>query len=63
MEPRVETKNPARQVDLHSSVAILLRKFVGDRKRGFLFASRSGKPISLTKVLRRRLHPVLKDLG
>ena len=63
MEPRVKTKKSARQVDLHPSVALLLREFVGDRKRGFLFASRNGKPLSLSNVLKRHLHPALKELG
>jgi integrase len=63
MERRVKTKKAAREVDLHPSVAELLREFVGDRKRGFLFASRNGKPLSSSNVLRRHLHPALKELG
>lgn len=63
MEPRVKTKNAVREVDLHPSVAALLKEFVGERKQGFLFASRNGKPLGSSNVLRRHLHPALKKLG
>lgn len=63
IEPRVKTRSAVREVDLHPSVAALLREFVGERKKGFLFASRNGKPLSASNVLRRHLHPALKQLG
>ena len=50
-------------VDLHPDVAGLLKAFTGDRKSGFLFASRNGKPLSSSNVVRRHLHPALKELG
>jgi len=56
-------KNATREVDLHSSIASLLRVFVGDRKTGFLFQSRSGKPLSLSNIFKHHLHPALKALG
>ncbi len=51
------------QVDIHSSVAELLREFVGERKSGFLFQSRKGKPLSSSNIVKRHLHPALEELG
>lgn len=63
VEQRVKTASAARQVDLHPSIAKLLRAFVGERKKGFLFQSRNGKPLSSSNIIRRHLHPALKALG
>lgn len=63
VETRLKTKNAAREVDLHSGVAAMLREFVGDRKSGFLFQSKRGKPLSSSNVVKRHLHPALKALG
>jgi integrase len=63
VENRVKTKNAVRKVDLHSSIAALLLEFVGDRRSGFLFRSRKGKPLSSSNILKRHLHPALKALG
>lgn len=62
IEDRVKTKNSLRNLDLPSSVAALLREFVGERKSGFLFQSRKGKPLS-SSIVKRHLHPALKELG
>ena len=58
-----KTKNAYRQVDLCSSLADLLKVFVGDRKSGLLFTNRTGKPLSQTNLLRRSLHPILAELS
>jgi integrase len=63
VKERLKTMNAVREVDLHPDVAALLRAFVGDRKSGFLFASRTGKPLSSSNIIRRHLHPALKQLG
>jgi integrase len=63
VEDRLKNDNAARQIDLHPAVAELLRRYVGDRKSGFLFQSREGKPISSSNIIRRHLHPALKALG
>jgi len=62
VENRLKNDNAERQIDLYSSIADLLTRFIGDRKSGFLFQSR-GKPISSSNVLRRHLHPALKALN
>src|SRR5260370_28635964 len=59
----LKTDESRREIDLHSSVAALLRKFIGDRKSGLLFCSRTGKPLSQSNILRRWLHPILKQLN
>jgi integrase len=51
-----------RDVDLHPAIAGLLKAYVGERKSGFLFSSRNGKPVSSSNVIRRHLHPALKKL-
>ena len=50
-------------MDLHPKVAAILRDFIGDRKEGLLFRSKTGKPLSRSNVLRRPLHPVLAKLN
>jgi integrase len=52
-----------REVDLHSSIAAMLKEFIGGRAAGLLFASRTGKQLSQTNIRRRSLHPILEDLG
>jgi integrase len=59
----LKTEDGKREIDLHSSVAALLREFIGDRKSGLLFCTRTGKPLSQSNILRRWLHPILKQLN
>jgi integrase len=57
-----KTKNAYRQVDLCTALANLLKAFIGDRQSGLVFTNAVGKPMSQTKVLRRSLHPILKEI-
>jgi len=63
VKTRLKTTNAVRDVDLHPAIASLLRAFIGERKSGFLFASRYGKPLSSSNIIRRHLHPALKELN
>jgi integrase len=63
LEGRLKTPSAIRQVDLHSEIAKLLRDFIGTRNTGLLFQTKSGKPLSLSNILRRHSHPALKKLG
>jgi integrase len=63
VEHRVKTGNAKRQLELHPEVANLLKGFIGTRTSGFLFQTRNRTPLSLTNVLRRHLHPALKEFG
>ena len=65
-EGRVQTPktvNAFRQVDLHPTVAAMLRDFIGDRKQGFLFRTRTGTPFLQSNFLRSSLYPILEELG
>jgi integrase len=55
----LKTENGKREIDLHSSVAELLKAFIGDRKHGLLFCTRTGKPLHQSNIVRRVLHPIL----
>jgi integrase len=63
VEHRLKTASAFRQVDLHPDVAKLLKEFIGTRTSGFLFQTRTAKPLSPSNILRRHLHPALKELG
>jgi len=63
VEKRLKTASAFRQVDLHPAIAAMLKRFVSERKTGFLFCTRNGKPLGSSCVSRRHLHPALKQLG
>ena len=58
-----KTANAFRKVELHSSVAAILGDFVGQRKEGFIFRTRTGRPFLQSNFLRSSLHPILAKLG
>jgi len=57
-----KTTNAFREIDLHPSLAAMLRGHIGQRRFGLLFSTASGKRISQTNVLKRSLRPILKEL-
>ena len=58
-----KTRNALREIDLPSDLAHMLKEFVGERKSGFLFKSRTGEPLCQTNVLKRSLHSILESMG
>ena len=52
-----------REVDLHSSLAAMLREHIGTRTSGYLFQTSKGTPLARSNVLRRSLHVILKEMG
>ena len=58
-----KTMNAFRHVDLHPTVAVMLRDFVGERKQGYLFRTRTGTAFLQSNFLRSSLHPILEELG
>lgn len=58
----LKTENGVRDIDLHPSIAAKLKRFIGDRNSGFLFCSKSGKPLLQSNVLRLSLYPILQKL-
>jgi integrase len=59
----LKTINGERTVELHSSVAAMLREHIGDRTAGFVFPNIKGKAHSQTNIIRRYLHPILLGNG
>lgn len=62
VQDRLKTANAYREIDLHPSVAALLKEFVGERRSGFLFQSRTGTPLRHGSIV-EQLHRALKELG
>jgi integrase len=59
----LKTTNGKREIDLHSWVGTMLRKYIGEKESGLLFCSKAGKPLGQSNILRRTLHPILAELG
>src|SRR5882762_4163381 len=51
-----------REIDLHPMVAAMLKDFVGERKSGLLYSTRTGRQLSQQNILKRSLHPILANL-
>jgi integrase len=58
----LKSDNGKREIDLHPTVAVMLKEFVGERKSGLLFSTRTGRQLSQSNILRRSLHPALANL-
>jgi integrase len=59
----LKTPSGDREIDLHPTIAKLLKEYVGTRKAGLLLCSRTGKQLWQSNILRRGLHPILKKLN
>ena len=59
----LKSENGKREIDLHPLVATMLKDFVGDRRSGLLFSTRTGRQLSQQNILKRSLHPILADLN
>jgi integrase len=57
-----KTNAAYRKVDLACPLAEMVRGFIGNRKSGLVFANANGNPLSQTNVLRRKFHPLLKEV-
>ena len=62
-ETTLKTRFAYRKVGLAPDVAQMLEAFIGERKDGYLFRSRTGGPLADRNALRRSLHPILKAMG
>jgi integrase len=58
-----KTEAGAREVDLHPSLASLIREHIGTRTSGFIFQTSNGTPLHRSNVLRRSLHEILRKMG
>jgi integrase len=63
IQPFLKSENGIRDVDLPTSIAAMLKEFVGDRTSGLLFCSKNGLPLLQSNLLRLSLHPLLKELN
>jgi len=52
-----------RDIDLHPALAKMLSDYIGDRKEGFLFQTRSGKMLSPESFFRNGLATIFKRMG
>jgi len=59
---RLKTPSGDRVIDLHPTVAALLQEYIGVRRAGLLFCTKTGKQLWQSGILRRHLHPILKKL-
>ncbi len=57
-----KTVNGKREVDVHSSLAEALRAHIGDRSTGYVFPSANATPLRKSNLLRRSLHPILREM-
>jgi integrase len=55
-EQAPKTDNAIRDVDVHSSLAVILKEFIGSRNSGFLFQTKGGKSVTQRNIMRDSLH-------
>jgi integrase len=57
-----KTASAFREVDLCDELAYVLDKHIVDRKDGFVFRTKSGRPISPRNIARDSLDPILEEM-
>jgi integrase len=57
-----KTANAVRDIDLPSDLAAFLKAFIGNRASGFVFQTKTGKPLTQRNVHKNGLSKVRKDL-
>ena len=62
-EQTPKTRNAVRKIGIDCEVVRILRDHIGNRKFGYVFQARNGNPLRESNILRRELHPILKELG
>jgi integrase len=61
-EQTPKTKNAVRKIGIDAELVRILRKHIAQRKIGYVFQARNGSPLRESNILRRKLHPILKQL-
>jgi hypothetical protein len=59
----IKTPNGERDVDLCTTLAAMLKDFIGTRTSGVLFCTSTGAQPLQSNTLQDSLHPILKKLG
>jgi integrase len=62
IQPYMKTQNGERDIDLCSSLANLLKEFIGERTSGLLFCTSTGNQLLQANTLQDSLHPILTKL-
>jgi integrase len=62
IQPYLKTKAGEREVDLCSTLAKMLRDYVGNRRKGLLFHTSTGTQLLQSSTLRDSLHPALQAI-
>jgi integrase len=55
-EQAPKTDNSVRDIDVHPSLAAMVKEFIGSRTSGWLFQTKTGRPLSQRNVTRDSLH-------
>jgi integrase len=55
-EQAPKTDNAVRDIDVHPSLAAMLKEFIGSRAAGWLFQTKAERPLSQRNVMRDSLH-------
>jgi integrase len=63
IKEHLKTESGCRDVDLHPDAAAAMRRFIGDRRSGFLFRTATGSMLDPGNVARDNLRPILKKMG
>jgi integrase len=58
-----KSKNAHRVVNVQPWLIQTIRQYLGSRRSGLLFPSKNNEPLRHSNVLRRHLHPLLRQLG
>ena len=62
IQRHLKTKNGTREVDLCSTLAVMLQVFIGARRTGLLFQTSTGAQLLQSNTLQDSLHPILAKL-
>ena len=62
-EQTPKTRNAVRKIGIDAVVVHYLRQQIGQRTIGYVFQCRNGTPLRENNMLKRELHPLLKELG
>jgi integrase len=61
VKTHLKTDAAFRDIDLHPSLAKMLRDFIGDRKRGLLFQTQNGTMLNPSNIFRDSFEPILEE--
>jgi integrase len=62
-EQSPKSHNAYRWIPIDDELAAMMKDHIGDRIFGYVFQSRRGSPVRLNNILRRVLHPLLRELN